>query len=186
LRGIKVRGLSMHNKKFGLQRSMLSTGFICCLCVLFLALSGCAPLRKKFIRKKKKDQATDSKFIPVLDPIDYPEKIYSAEENYKYHYSLWKVWNKDLLQVIERGGSGKRQKYLIDQSIKQLEEMRDLLNDAKQAGLTELVGKLKGVRQDYDKPSSMRNNFSIRSKIKRNAKKIRNGFSPKLLFSPEE
>ena len=176
----------MDNKKYGLQRIMLSTSFICFLCMVFLTLSGCAPLRKKFTRQKKKDRQADPRFIPVLDPIDYPEKIYSAEEKYKYHYSLWKVWDKDFLQVLERDGSGKRQKYLLSQSIEQLEEMQILLNDAKQAELKGLIGKLEIVRQNYDKPSSMRNKFSIRSKVERNAKKIRNGFSPKLLFPSEE
>ena len=176
----------MHNQKYGLRRIMLSASFLCCLSVLFLTSSGCTPLRKKFIRQKKKDQTTDPRFIPVLDPIDYPEKIYSAEEKYKHHYSLWKVWNKDLLQVLERDGSGKRQKYLLSQSIEQLEEMRNLINNEKQAEFIELVDQLKNVRQDYEKPSSMRNKFSIRSKIERNAKTIRNSYSPKLIFFSEE
>lgn len=176
----------MHNKKYYLRRLVLNTSFICGLCVVFSVLSGCAPLRKKFTRKKKEDRQVDQKFIPVLDPIDYPEKIYSAEENYKHHYSLWKVWNKDFLQVLERDGSEKRQKYLLDQAIERLEEMQNLLSDEKKAGLAELVDELKNVRQDYNKSSSMRSKFSMRSKVERNAKKIRNQFSPKLQFLPEE
>jgi len=175
----------MDNKKYSLQRIISSTSFICCLCAVFMIISGCAPLRKKFTRQKKKDRQTDPRFIPVLDPVEYPEKIYSTEEKYKYHYSLWKVWEKDFLQVLERNGSGKRQKFLLSQSIEQLEEMQVLLNDVKQAELKGLIDKLKIVRQDYDKPSSMRNKFSIRSKVGRNAKKIRNGFSPKVLFPPK-
>jgi len=176
----------MDNKKYDLRRIILSTSFICFLCAVFLIISGCVPLRKKFTRQKKKDKLTDPRFIPVLDPIEYPEKIYSAEEKYRYHYSLWKVWDKDFLQVLERDGSGKRQEFLLSQSIEQLEEMQVLLNDAKQAELKGLIGKLEIVRQDYDKPSSMRNKFSIRSKVGRNAKKIRNGFSPKVLFPPQK
>jgi len=176
----------MDNKKFGMQRVANSTYFICFLCAIFLILSGCAPLRKKFTRQKKKDKQLDPRFIPVLDPIEYPEKIYSVEEKYKYHYSLWKVWNKDFLQVLERNGSGKRQKYLLDQSIEQLEEMNILLNDAKQAELKGLIDERGIVLQEYDKQSAMRNKFSIRSKVQRNGRKIRNGFSPKVIFLPQE
>jgi len=128
----------MHNSKYCLRRFTLNTSFICSLCVVFLAISGCTPLRKKFTRKKKDKQA-NQKFIPVLDPIDYPEKVYSAAEKYKYHYSLWKVWNKDLLQVLERNGSEKRQKYLLDQAIVQLKEMQNSLSDEKKAGFAQLT-----------------------------------------------
>lgn len=176
----------MHNKKYGLRRIILSGSFICCLCVLFLASSGCVPLRKKFTRAKKKNQKTDPRFIPVLDPVDYPEAIYSAEEKYKHHYSLWKIWDKDFLQVLERNGSDKRQKYLLAQSIEQLGEMQSLLNDDKKVELMALIDVLRDVHQSYDKSSPIRSKFSTRSKIQRNAKKIRNGFSPKLIFLPEE
>ena len=61
-----------------------------------------------------------------------------------------------------------------------------MLNDEKQAELKGFIRKIEIVIQNYDIPSSMRNKFSIRSKVERNAKKIRNGFSPKLLFPSEE
>ena len=176
----------MDNKKYDLRRIILSTSFICFLCVVFLTLSGCAPLRKKFTRQKKKDRQSDPRFIPVLDPVEYPEKIYSSEEKYRYHYSLWKVWGKDFLQVLERDGSGKRQRYLLSQSIEQLDEMKVLLNDAQQAELKGLIDELGTVLLEYDKQSAMRNKFSIRSKVTRNSSKIRNGFSPKVLFRPQE
>ena len=175
----------MHNKKYGFQRAILSVSFISCLCMLFLASSGCAPLRKKFTRAKKKDQKTDPRFIPVLDPLDYPEAVYSAEESYRHHYSLWKVWDKDFLQVLERDGSKKRQKYLLAQSIEQLDEMHNILNDDKKVELMVLIDVLRAVHQSYDKSSPMRSKFSTRSKVQRNAKMIRNGFSPKLIFLPE-
>ena len=82
-----------------------------------LTSSGCTPLRKKFTRKKKEDKEQNQKFIPVLEPVDYPEKIYSSLDRYKHHYSLWKVWEKDLIQTIEEDGSDKRQKYLLSQAV---------------------------------------------------------------------
>ena len=167
----------MYRKKSGFRKGEYSLGVICTVCVLFLMTSGCTPLRKKFTRKKKEEGKTDQKFIPVLDPIDYPEKIYSADSHYKQHYSLWKVWNKDLLQVIELEGSDKRQEYLLAQAIEQLEEMRKWLTVAKQAELLKLIDELREVQQTYEKSASIRNKSSIKRKIERTAKKIRSDFS---------
>ena len=109
-----------------------------------------------------------------------------TQEEKDKQFKLMSEAMKKITHLSPRDGSGKRQKYLLSQSIEQLEEMQILLNDAKQAELKGLIDKLEIVRQDYDKPSSMRNKFSIRSKVGRNAKKIRNGFSPKVLFPPQE
>jgi len=168
----------MRYKKYKSQHFLSVSTFICCLCVLALTVSGCTPLRRKFTRKKKKDRELSQKFIPILEPVDYPKKVYSSRERYKHHYSLWRVWDRDLLQTIERHGSDKRQKYLLGQVIEQLEEMRKLLADEKQVELTGLIDNFQDVRQVYEKPVAMRNKFSIRKKIELNAKKIRNGFAP--------
>lgn len=150
----------------------------CCLCLLVFAAAGCAPLRKKFIRKKKRDAQQNQSFIPVLEPLDYPQKVYSPEERYRHHYSLWKVWDSDLLQAMGRGDSDKRQKYLLGRTIEQLEEMRTWLTGEKGEELAALVDDLRAVQRDYEKPASVRNEFSIRRKIERHAKKIRTGFAP--------
>jgi len=176
----------MSYKKCDFRRSLSGPVFICCLCVLFLAVSGCAPLRKKFTRKKKKDKEESHKFIPVLEPVDYPDKIRSPQEEYKHHYSLWKIWDRDLIQAIEQDGSDKRQRYLLGQSIERLEEMKKLLDGVQQARLAELVDELQGIRQVYQKPPAMRNTFSIKKKIERNARKIRNEFAPNPSLSYRE
>ena len=168
----------MDHKRHNSERVFPGLVCICCFCVLVLTLSSCTPLRRKFTRKKKKDRSESQKFIPVLEPIDYPEKVYSSLERYKQHYSLWKVWDRDLLQTIESDGSDKRQKYLLGQAIEQLEGMKELLADEKKTGFVLLIDGLREVRGVYKKSASMRNKFSIRKKIERNSRKIRNGFAP--------
>jgi len=170
----------MNHVKCNFRNIARNCSFIFCLSALLLIMSGCAPLRKKFTRKKKNKNQEAGKFIPVLDPIDYQEKVITFEEKYKYHYSLWKVWNKDLLQNIALNSSAKRQNYLLNQIIEQLDEMKILLADQKQSELDELINDLRKVKQIYEKPSVMRSKFSTRTKIERNAKSVRNKFSPKL------
>lgn len=152
--------------------------FICCLCILTLTANGCAPLRKKFIRKKKQDAEQARQFIPVLEPEDYPEQYHSPEEQYRHHYSLWKVWHKDLLQAVESNGSDKRQLYLLNQTIEQLEEMGQWLAAGKQAEFMAIVEETRVMREDYNKPALMRNKNVMKDKIELNAKKIRKNFVP--------
>lgn len=170
----------MYYKKRNSRRFMSISIYICCLCAVVLTVSSCTPLRRKFTRKKKKDREQSQKFIPVLEPVDYPDKVYSSQERYKRHYDLWRIWDRDLLQVIDQDGSDKRQRYVLGQSIEQLEEMKKFLGDTKQAELAGLIDVLREVQRVYKKPALMRNKFSIKKKIERNAKKIRSEFASNL------
>ena len=71
------------NKFLGNKRCSMRIIFICLLSVSLIA-GGCEPLRKKFTRQKKKDQET-SAIIPILEPIDYPEKVHSSSGDDKDH-----------------------------------------------------------------------------------------------------
>ncbi len=176
----------MDHKRHAINRIFPGLAYICCLCVVALTLSSCTTLRRKFTRKKKKDRDASQKFIPVLEPVDYAEKTHSSLEKYKHHYSLWRVWDRDILYVIENDGSDKRQKYLLGQAVEQLEGMKVLLVDAKRAEFTVRIDTLRDVEKVYEKPASMRNKFSIKKKIERNSRKIRNGFSPDPVLVGEE
>jgi hypothetical protein len=96
------------------------------------------------------------------------------------------VWDRDLLQAIERGGSDKRQKYLLEQAVMQLEEMKKLLIEGKKAEFSVLIDDLRDVQEVYEKSEAMRSQFSIRMKIERHASKIRNGFAPDPALVGEE
>jgi len=155
--------------------------FIICFGVIIASLYGCEPFRKKFVREKKKGEQKEE-FIPVLEPIDYAERVYSSEERYRKHYSLWRVWDKELNQVLSRGGvSDKRQKYLLAQVLGQLEEMKNWLIDPKLQEFSGVVDGYYSVQKRYEKPAQLRNMHIIRLKLERSAKKIRNEFNPKLL-----
>ena len=156
--------------------------FICvsCCALIFTSFS-CEPLRKKFVRKKKSVENTSEKFNPVLDPIDYPAVEHSAMERYKLHYSLWKVWYRDLITAIDEEGSDKRQKYLMDQMIVQMEEMDKWIVASKKSELSALISDLRKTEGALDDPAPMRNRSIFKSKIESNAKKLQDGFKPQEL-----
>jgi hypothetical protein len=147
--------------------------------ILISCGSGCASLKKKFTRQKKK-QAREE-FIPVLDPIDYAPLVVSAQQQYQRHYSLWKIWQRDLVQNIEAGAPQKKQRYLFEQMIVQLREMGAWLPGNKRAELLVFVEELEGILASYETPAPLRDAFSIKRKIESNAKKVRVAFDPKVV-----
>lgn len=147
------------------------------LIVIFTATSfGCAPLKKKFTRKKKKGD--EPKFIPVLSPIDYPPPRVSAAERYAYHYSMWQVWHRELIQKIDMRDSDKSQIYLLTQIITQVNEMKKWVKAEKQEGIGNVVDDLNKVMKMYDAPSQMRESSVVKSRLLRIAKEIKAGFKP--------
>ena len=160
------------------NKNYLSTlSILMILCVLTVSVSGCTALHKKFTRKKK-EKNSEQAFIPVLDPIDYPAPRVSPEERYRYYYSLWKVWQRDLVQNIDKNESDKNQKYLINQIITQLTEMKKWVTEAKQQELSSSIGEWNAILAMYEQPAAMRNMFSLKRKVEASAKKIRNQLNP--------
>ncbi len=165
-------------KSNGFQtRNYLSVlGLFVSLCVLTVSVAGCASLQKKFTRKKK--EKTSEAFIPVLDPVDYPPPSVSPEERYRYNYSLWKVWYRDLVKNIDDKESDKSQKYLVGQIIVQLEEMKKWVSEAKQKELSESIGEWNAILAMYEQPAVMRSTMSLKRKVEASAKKVRSQLNP--------
>ena len=141
-----------------------------------LAAGGCEPLRKKFIRQKKKDKEQSLEAAPVLEPLEYPEKVYSPKELYKKHYSLWQAWHTDLLTAIDDEGSLKRQLYDLSQAMVQLEEIKKLLLPLYQQKLKSLMDELEGVREEMKKPLPLINVNALRRQLESVGKKIRQDY----------
>lgn len=159
------------------KEHLVVLGLLLSLCVLTVSVGGCTSLRKKFTRKKK-EKANEQAFVPVLDPIDYPPPSVSPAERYRYNYSLWKVWYRDLVKNIDGKGSDKNQKYLVGQVIAQLEEMKKWVTEARQKELSEAVGEWNAILMMYEQPAAMRSAMSLKRKVEASAKKIRDQLNP--------
>jgi hypothetical protein len=153
--------------------------WILLLSVALSGLTGCEPFRKKFVRKKKEDRK--EKFIPVLDPIDYPAKMHTAEDQYKYSYSLWKVWSTDYLKSLEERDGDKKQKYALIQSLKALEDMKNVVNADKKSKLDELIKRVSSLNNEYEKSVSFRSLYQMKSNMEKVMSQIRNELNPKLM-----
>jgi len=148
---------------------------ICCLLVSTIFLDGCEPLRKKFTRKKKKTSVGDET-VPILEPIDYPQKVYSPAETYKHHYSLWQVWNNELQSLVLENTYRKRKIYLVDQIIANLEVMKNLIVEEKQTALISSLERLRKVKSDLEAFVPTRNLSALKRELALIDKDIRNGY----------
>jgi len=151
-----------------------------CLVLVVLQTTGCEPFRKKFVRKKKEDQK--ERFIPVLDPIEYPAKVYSAEDEYKRSYSLWKVWSSDLVKSLEENESDKKQKYNLAQSLKALEGLKTNVNDEHKIKFDGLISQLNELGSEYEKVVNMRSVYQMKSRIEKMMRQVRNELNPKIMI----
>lgn len=166
--------------KFDQRRQWFGCCVLLCLILMILTNVGCEPLRKKFRREKRKDPSNE--FIPVLEPVDYAPKMQSPDEQYRYHFSMWQIWQRDFLSGVEGNASGvlteKNQKYLLNQIIVQLEGMHQWLNEEKQNELKVLISDVYELLKEYDKPAPMRALNQIRRSLERNGRSIREKFKP--------
>jgi hypothetical protein len=163
------------------NKSLLKQLYILTIFFVMVGMStGCANFRKKFIREKSKSQI-ESKYEPVLDPIDYAPKLVLASERYTHYHSMWKVWHRDLIQNIDGYGTDKRIHFLIAQLTLQLEEMSKYIAAEKQKELNEFRVRLEGIDKVFDKPNSFRNIESTKAKLNKIDRIIRNEFNPEKL-----
>ncbi|MBF0483241.1 MAG: hypothetical protein HQL25_00900 [Candidatus Omnitrophica bacterium] len=149
------------------------------LAAFCLTAAGCETLRKKFVRNKK--EAAESTVEPILDPIDYPAKQYDPIEKYKYHYSMFQVWSKEISQNFTSSMNVYRQKYLCSQVIEQLQLMSEMLNAGKKEKLVGAISMLEKNSAKLDNPIAMANLNSVATDFERNFKIVRVDFKPKMV-----
>ncbi len=140
-------------------------GMLCLLLTFTLCFSACDPLRKKFIRQKKKAD-TSNDIMPVLEPVEYLPPENNPEQNYTQHYSLIKVWEKDLMSAVDTQESDKRQQYLLNQIYSHITEMQRLVNEEGQKSLTGLSDLLKYYNNSLRQPQHMRNKSRLQSDLR--------------------
>ena len=106
-------------------------------------MSGCASLRKKFIRKKEEKEG-----LPTYHRV----KEYKASpsiELYTDHYIYWRSWHREIIELL--GKNAKKDERCIREMIGNLEDMRAMLTDEKGDELEEHIKILRGIEKDIKK-----------------------------------
>ncbi|MDD4202375.1 MAG: hypothetical protein PHQ52_02810 [Candidatus Omnitrophica bacterium] len=109
------------------------------LVLLIPGLSGCASLRDKFTRKKKKDKEELPKFYAVRE-YDIKPSI----ELYTKHYIFWKNWNKEFLAQL--GKNVKKDRQCLEHMIMHLKDMKIMLKPPLDEELQEHIDTLQSIQ----------------------------------------
>jgi hypothetical protein len=166
----------MHNERT--KKSFLSiAGIVFCFIFLATILQGCEPLRKKFTRHKK-GESDDQQYEPILDPIDYPDKVYDPKADYKYRFSLFHVWEKEFLAGVDDRTSAKRLKYFVENIIIQLQEMEKIVLEDKRMALQKAIQGFSGVLETLNQPSQFYNLRDLKIEVEQLAKPILLSYTP--------
>ena len=160
--------------------SLLKKMMLSIVLVVFCAgsFTGCASLRKKFTRVPRNPKATDD-FIPVLQPEEYKNVVETPRQVYGGHYSMVKIYFKDLWDVLERRDStAKREKYIFTELLSHFDAMAVLLSEEKKSEAAALRARVQAVLKEYDKPDGLRRYDIIRNDMHQVEREIYKGFKP--------
>lgn len=113
--------------------------------VIMLDFSGCHALRKKFVRKRRKEIAPPL----YLELKEYPKV--PTKDMYDEYYLFVRAWLDELTQAVEENVSAKRQKKSIDEALKNLEQIIYFLNEEGKKEIEPLHTQLVSLREKiYD------------------------------------
>lgn len=129
-----------------------------------LGLTGCATLRRKFVRKKKKEE---QKPTVILALKDY-DKLINYQDLYKKHFLLWQYWQEELISAL--GQNFKKQRECIDQALENLSALEKYITPDKKSTLDTYLARLDKIRKRLYGRSL---NSIEKDRIKRELEKIK-------------
>jgi len=145
---------------------------VCCL--VFSSLFGCEAFVKKFTRKPKKEKPAEEM---ILVPEEYPVLFENKEQAYRQYFLYWKSWQDELINALLACLSQKKQLTCIDYAIKNLEEVKKLLDEEKRSQLDSYITESVKLRNDIDKDTYANNTNMNRVTAERIKRKILRDFS---------
>jgi len=143
---------------------------------LLLTLSvGCDAFVRKFTRKPKKENLPQQEMILV--PQEYKPPKMSKEEVYRQYFLYWKVWHDELINSLSIGSSHKKQIGCANEAVKNLEELRPILQENMQKKLDVYISQLKDLKNEITEDLYGTNISSNRLTAERMKRNILRDFS---------
>lgn len=168
----------MKNNSIAFRRMLT----VCSLClVLTISLTGCEPLRKKFVRQKKKEKEGTGDFIPVLEPEIYPVKTIGPAEVYAQQYAMFNLWVDDFTDNFETSDNDKKLISDLDAALKSITEMVGQLKSPVREELAQIKDQVQKIREEIVKPVAFRNRSKIKSELRDLDRTIRKKYKPSLV-----
>jgi len=137
--------------------------------LLLVTILGCEAFVRKFTRKPKKENLPQEEMVIAPEVYQIPQM--TKEDLYRQYFLYWKSWQDELIESLSSGTNHKRQIGCVNEAIKNLYELRSLLNEAKQKGLDFYINQLMDLQgliaQDFY-GNSVTGNRLTAERIKRN------------------
>ncbi len=114
------------------------------LLVNIVFLTGCHPLRNKFIRKEKPKKISSV----YVDFKDYSETL--SKEDYLDYYLFVQGWLDELIQALDPSGNRKKQKQAISEAIVNFEQMIYFFNEEGREEVSSLYEEFLKVKKEVN------------------------------------
>jgi len=138
-------------------------------CFLIFGLVGCEAFVRKFTRKPKKESSIREEM--VLAPQEYKGLQMSKEEEYRQYFLFWQSWHEELINALSEKGNRKKQVDCANETIKNLNCLRGLMNVKKQARVDIYINRLNSLKGSITNDlygNSVDTNRQDAERIKRN------------------
>lgn len=100
---------------------------------------------RKFTRKSKKENLTREEM--VLAPEEYKGPGMSKKELYHQYFLFWKSWQDELINSLFSGANHKKQIGCVGEAIKNLINLKGLLNAERQKKLDIYIAQLNDLKE---------------------------------------
>ncbi|MDD2690061.1 MAG: hypothetical protein PHT41_07940 [Candidatus Omnitrophica bacterium] len=141
---------------------------------LLVTLIGCDAFVRKFTRKPKKTSTHQEEM--VLAPQEYKPTM-NSEQAYHQYFMFWKSWQDELIESLLQKGSQKKQIDCVNEAIKNIFNVKALLNKEKQKKLDIYIMQLKDLQEAISKDTYGTNSASNAQSADRIKKNILRFFS---------
>ena len=142
-----------------------------------VALSGCADLKDKFIRKKKEEPRAQ-RYYQVRQYDVHP-----TLDLYTKRYIYWKSWHKEMLTLLNQNSAIETDNYkkrtvAIEQEVSNLIDMQSMLVDEKAEELGKIIDEVTVIEKQMKTEKITPGNLTrIRRKLDLLGKEVKKNFS---------
>ncbi len=112
-------------------------------------IAGCDAFVRKFTRKPKNENNPQEEM--VLAPEEYKGPNMPKDELYHQYFLYWKSWQDELIESLQQRKSQKKQLDCAEEGIKNLINLRALLNEDTQKKLDIYINELKDLKSAIGK-----------------------------------
>jgi len=131
----------LHRFKKQITQIIILVSGVWCL----VSLIGCEAFVRKFTRKPKKENLPKEEM--VFAPEEYKGPQMAKEELYRQYFLFWKSWHDELMNSLSGGANHKKQISCATEAIKNLVNLKTLLNEEKQKKLDIYISQLNDLKE---------------------------------------